>query len=155
MITTEVIKEAEDLVREFVEKFDVEAKYSSEGIETDDDVIIKIDLEGENLSELVGYHSKNLESIQHLVNLSFNKDREDRIKIVVDINKYREKRDSYITSYTQRAIVEVKNNNQPMELPAMKPAERRIVHMVVKQETGVVSTSEGEEPNRYVVIKPE
>ena len=155
MITQEVIKEAELLVKEFVDIFGVEPVYSSEGIEVDDKMIIKIDLEGENMSELVGYHSKNLESLQHIVNLAFNKNREERIKIIIDINKYREKRESYITSYAQRAIIEVKTNNQPMELPAMKPAERRVVHMVVKQETGIVSTSEGEEPNRYIVIRPE
>jgi spoIIIJ-associated protein len=118
--------------------------------------MIKIDIIGANLSSLIGRFGKTMFAFQHVLNMAYNAGKSDaeRKGIIIDVNGYREKREKELRSYADRALTEVRQTNLPMALPPMKPAERRIIHMALKEEEGIVTTSEGDEPNRYVVIKP-
>lgn len=156
------VDKAKELTEDFLKNLEfsydaVEASILKAEVEEDSD-LIKIDIKGEDLSNLIGRFGKTMYALQHILSIAFNRDRdrdrEERIKIIVDINQYREKREKELRSYAERALIEVKQTNLPMTLPPMKPAERRVIHLALKEEQGIVTTSEGEEPNRYVVIKP-
>jgi spoIIIJ-associated protein len=162
MATKQDIEKAKELAAEMLEKLgfeyetidvDVFSPYKNEdGAEIE---MIKIDIKGEQLGNMIGRYGKTLFAFQHILTLAFNAGRsENRARLIVDINNYREKREKELTEYAERALIEVRQSNLPMALPPMKPVERRIVHLVLKKEEGIVTTSEGDEPNRYVVIKP-
>ncbi len=115
---------------------------------------IMIELEGEHLSELIGFHGKMLEGLQNILGLFINKSIEgNSYRVIVDVNDYRDRRTDYLTKYTERAAQEVKMNKQPLELPPMKPFERRIVHMILKDDPELETESIGEGEDRRVIIK--
>ncbi len=164
MVSQADIDKAKELTEDFLKNLEfnyesVEAellKSEKEGeSEEEQEDLIKVDIKGEELSYLIGRFGKTMFAFQHLINIAFNANREVRLKVIIDINKYREKRERELRSYAERAMIEVKESKLPMSLPPMKPAERRIIHLALKEEQGIITTSEGEEPNRYVVIKPE
>ena len=80
---------------------------------------------------------------------------EERYKVLIDINNYKSKKTKMLQETALRAVEQVKDSGQEVELPAMNPAERRIVHLAIQEEKGVTSASEGEEGDRRVIIKPE
>lgn len=116
---------------------------------------VNIQFLGDNLNELIGHHGKNLESIQVILGLMLSKELqvEDDIRILLEVNDYKESRERYLKSYALRAADQVKESGQEMELPPMKPSERRVVHMCLKQEEGIVTESVGEGEDRRIIIK--
>lgn len=110
-------------------------------------------LKGENLQDLVGFHGKIMDSLQIILNLLAQKTIKDfNLPVIVEVNDYRERREKYLESYALRAAEEAKAAGQDVELPPMKPSERRIVHLVLEKE-GVKTESIGEGEQRRVVIK--
>jgi len=116
---------------------------------------IKIELTGDNLRELIGYHGKNIDALQQLLSLLLRKElQQESLGLILDINKYKEKRTEYIKDLAKKAALEVMQTKQSVELVPMKPFERRIIHLTIKDEEGLESESIGEDDQRRVVIKP-
>ena len=127
--------------------------------ESGDFSYLNVTLTGENLGELIGFRGNMLDSIQTILGLILTKtlskeDVTEKYRIILDINDYRKQRADYLVSYALRAVDEVLNSGQPMELSPMKPSERRIVHMALKETKGIFTSSAGEGENRRVVISP-
>jgi spoIIIJ-associated protein len=115
-----------------------------------------VKIKGDNLGELIGHHGQTLEAIQTILGLISSKESkegEERYRVVVDINDYREKREEYLKSLALRALDQVRESGQDMELEPMKPYERRVVHMTLQSESDVTTESLGEGETRRVVIK--
>jgi spoIIIJ-associated protein len=148
------LTEIEQLVGKFVELLGIKSEVNSSFEQDGDRKVVTVNIKGEDLSDVIGYHGKNLESLQKLINISYNRGRDEFVNIVLDINEYREKRVEYLKSVTERALIQVRESSQSLTLPPMKASERRIVHMILQDESDVVTESEGEEPNRSIVIKP-
>lgn len=130
-------------------------KVDKTGDEDQSDEMVSLQIKGDDLSNLIGRYGKTLFAFQHILTMAYNAGKDEgRIRIIVDINNYRDQREKELKSYAERALIEVKQTNLPMALPPMKPVERRIIHLALKEEQGIITTSEGEEPNRYIVIKP-
>lgn len=116
---------------------------------------VRVKLDGENLNELVGYHGANLEAVQTILGLMLSKKSGVReARMIIEINDYRERREKYLEAYAQRAAEEVRNSGQEMELPPMKPAERRVIHLALETEQGISTDSVGEGDDRRVIIRP-
>lgn len=151
----------EKILRELLDKLRFEG-YELELLEDDDkqDSVdkryIKINISGEDVSELIGRYGKTLSSLEHIVNLIFNRDHEEDeyIRVLLDVNDYRKKREDYLIDVAERAIDEVRNSNLPVSLPPMLPAERRVIHNYAMKHDDIETESEGEEPERSVVIQP-
>lgn len=154
MITENDIKNSEQIVKNLMEVLGFSAQINVEKEEIEEGEIIKMAIDGEGLSELIGHKGKNLYSLQHLVSIAVNKDKEEKIRVIVDVNSYKQKREEYVESLAKRALDEVNATGQSIALPPMKPFERRIVHMVLKEVEGIETESEGQEGDRYVIIKP-
>jgi spoIIIJ-associated protein len=156
MDDTNIIKIAKETTDEFLAQFGLDAEISVDFIESDDSDkrYLQIDLQGENLSELVGYHGKNLEATKTILGLMIAKrvGDDNRVNIIVDINNYKERRKEYLRSYALRAAQQVRISGQDFELPPMKPYERRIIHMILKEEDGINTVSQGEGRDRKVII---
>ncbi len=108
---------------------------------------------GATLDELVGSNGEVLEALQELTRLAVHRQTGNRTRIMLDVGGYRARRREELTELGSDAAAEVKETGEPKRLRAMTPFERKIVHDAVAA-AGLRSESEGEEPNRRVVILP-
>lgn len=119
----------------------------------------KIELVGEDAGALIGHHGETLDQLQYLVNLSANRGEEDRdekyMKISLDIDGYREKRNETLRSLARRMANRVLKYKRNVTLEPMSAYERRIIHSEVQKIEGVTTNSIGTDSNRRVVISLE
>jgi spoIIIJ-associated protein len=113
-----------------------------------------IEASGENVSQLIGKRGKNLDSVQYLMNIILNRGNEERIKLVLDAQGYREKRYRNLMSLANRMYKKALSSRRSVELEPMSTLDRRTVHMALKDKDGIETFSRGAEPMRRVVISP-
>ena len=115
---------------------------------------ITITLFSDNNSILIGKNGKNLQAFQNIIRQIVPNPINEKYKIIIDIENYKENRLITIERLAKKVAREVKNTKIAANLDPMNSYERRIVHNVLKNNKYVYTESIGEEPNRYVVIKP-
>jgi spoIIIJ-associated protein len=108
---------------------------------------------GATLDELVGRRGEVLEALQELTRLAVHKQTGNRTRMMLDVGGYRQRRRAELAAAGQDAAEEVRRTGEPKRLWAMNPFERKIVHDAVAA-AGLRSESEGEEPDRRVVVLP-
>ena len=148
-----------------VREGDVAADYLERLLDIlDVDGDIDLDVEGDrasvaivggDLKDLVGPDGAVLEALQELTRLAVAQSTGVRSRLMLDIGGYRAKRRADLTSLAAATAERVAKSGQPERLVAMNPFERKVVHDVVARRSGVRSESEGEEPNRRVVVLPD
>ena len=116
-----------------------------------------ISIEGEGSGILIGHHGETLDSLQYLANLAANKkhfgeEKDDYVKITVDIENYREKREETLRALARRMAAKVQKYKKSVTLEPMNPYERRIIHSEIQNIAGVSTTSVGQDANRKIVI---
>ena len=110
---------------------------------------------GGNLGTLIGPDGATLEALQELTRLAVAQDTGVRSRLMLDVGGYRAKRRSDLTALAGETAQRVAQSGQPERMSAMNPFERKVVHDVIAGVGGVHSESEGEEPNRRVVVLPD
>ena len=110
---------------------------------------------GGQLKTLIGPDGATLEALQELTRLAVAQSTGVRSRLMLDIGGFRAKRRSDLTSLASAAAERVADSRQPERLAAMNPFERKVVHDVIAAAPGVRSESDGEEPNRRVVVLPD
>ena len=110
---------------------------------------------GDGLDALVGPHGQTLEALQELTRLAVVQQTGVRSRLMLDIGGFRAKRRSDLTALAAEVARRVGSSRQPERLSPMNPFERKVVHDVIASVAGVHSESEGEEPNRRVVVLPD
>ena len=110
---------------------------------------------GGQLKTLIGPDGATLEALQELTRLAVAQSTGVRSRLMLDIGGFRAKRRADLTSLASAAAERVAQSGQPERLAAMNPFERKVVHDVIAAASGVHSESEGEEPNRRVVVLPD
>jgi spoIIIJ-associated protein len=114
----------------------------------------KLNVRGSDLGLLIGRRGERLASLQHIVNLIVAK-REGRThRVSVDVENYRGRREDQLRDVAERAAKRVIDSGKIIQLEAMPPVERRIVHLALRDDGRVRTQSVGVEPNRRVVILP-
>jgi spoIIIJ-associated protein len=122
---------------------------------TEDDETVTASCTGADLGLLIGKHGQTLDAIQYLVNAIEHRGVEEQPKyVVVDAAGYRARRQATLESLAERAAERVRGGEERVALEAMSAVERKIVHLRLKEEPGVATESEGDEPHRYVVVLP-
>ncbi|AKJ12063.1 single-stranded DNA-binding protein [Streptomyces incarnatus] len=106
-----------------------------------------------DLQKLVGRDGEVLEALQELTRLAVHRETGDRSRLMLDIAGYRAKKRAELSEIGAKAAAEAKNTGEPVKLKPMTPFERKVVHDAVKT-AGLRSESEGEEPQRFVVVLP-
>ncbi len=109
----------------------------------------------DNDALLIGKNGKNLKALSILVSQHLNNELGKNYKLSIDVNEYKEKREKSIERLAKNIAREVRKTKIEAKMDSMNSYERRIVHNVLTNFKGVYTESEGEEPNRYVVIKPQ
>ncbi|HYP43999.1 MAG TPA: R3H domain-containing nucleic acid-binding protein [Propionibacteriaceae bacterium] len=102
---------------------------------------------------LVGDRGEVLDALQELTRLAVMTETGDRSRLMLDVAGFRERRREQLLSAAGKAIEQVKSSNAAVPMPAMNPFERKIVHDAVAA-AGLSSASEGDEPDRHVVVQP-
>ncbi|MFD8419221.1 protein jag [Streptomyces sp. NPDC059466] len=116
-------------------------------------VSIISDVAGRDLQKLVGRDGEVLEALQELTRLAVHRETGDRSRLMLDIAGYRAKKREELSELGAKAAAEVKSSGEPVKMKPMTPFERKVVHDAVKS-AGLRSESEGEEPERFVVVLP-
>ncbi|MFI8181968.1 single-stranded DNA-binding protein [Actinacidiphila glaucinigra] len=111
------------------------------------------DSSSRDLSKLVGRDGEVLEALQELTRLAVHRETGDRSRLMLDIAGFRAQKRAELTELGEKAAEEVKNSGEPVKLKPMTPFERKVVHDAVAA-AGLRSESEGEEPERRVVVLP-
>lgn len=111
-----------------------------------------MDISPSDMGILIGKRGNTLDSIQYLLSLAINKNREHYLKVVVDSEGYREKREETLIKLATKMAEKAKYSKKPVKLESMNPYERRVIHSTLQSFDGINTYSEGEEPYRRVVI---
>ncbi len=138
------------LVRQLLERMgvraDVTAHESSESIQ--------VDISGRDLGMLIGWRGETLRALQTMTNLLASRHVAAERRVVVDVEKYRQRRENTVREIAERAATQVKVTGDPITLDAMQPFERRAIHLALQDDPAVTTGSIGEEPDRRVVVSP-
>lgn len=113
---------------------------------------VTIRLHGDDMGILIGKHGQTLDSLQYLTNLVANKAAEGRMRVIIDVEDYRDRRAETLTRLARRLADRVRREGEPVALEPMNPHERKIIHLALQNDRRVTTFSEGEDPNRHVVI---
>ena len=111
-----------------------------------------IDIRGEDMGAVIGRRGDTLDAIQYLTSLSINRGREEHIRVTIDTEGYRAKREESLQRLARKMAGKVLKYRKNMTLEPMNPYERRIIHAVLQDYNGVTTYSTGTEPNRRVVV---
>ncbi|MFS8203164.1 protein jag (plasmid) [Streptomyces sp. CWNU-52B] len=122
-------------------------------VEADRAAVSIISDNGRELQKLVGRDGEVLEALQELTRLAVHRETGDRSRLMLDIAGYRAKKREELSELGAKAAAEVRSSGEPVKMEAMTPFERKVVHDAVKA-AGLRSESEGEEPQRFVVVLP-
>jgi spoIIIJ-associated protein len=121
---------------------------------SEDEESMTATLTGPDLGLVIGKHGKTIDAIQYLANAIVWRGSEERKSVVVDAAGYRERRRASLEQLADRAAGEASASRTEVPLEPMSAVERKIVHLYLQEREDVETTSEGTEPNRYVVVKP-
>ena len=111
-----------------------------------------ISLSGGDMGVLIGKRGQTLDSLQYLVSLVVNKHRDVYIRVKLDTENYRERREQKLKSLARNIAHKVKKTRKPVSLEPMNPYERRIIHSALQRDPYVTTYSEGEDPFRHIVV---
>ena len=118
----------------------------------EDEHVIEIELKGGDMGILIGKRGQTLDSLQYLINLAVNKQSDEFYRVKLDTEDYRKRRKETLENLAKNIAYKVKRTKRSVSLEPMNPFERRIIHSALQNDRYVTTHSEGEEPNRYVVV---
>lgn len=147
------VREAtEDFLKTFIRDSGIEATVQCEEKEGGE---LAYTLEGENLGVLIGHHGEVLDSLQYLLSLVTNRHGDDFVRVTVDIENYRAKRENTLKSLARKTAQRVKKTGRNVTFEPMSAYERRIIHSQAQEIGGVTTHSIGSGDERRVVMSPE
>lgn len=117
------------------------------------DDAIYIDIDGKDAGTIIGKRGQTLDSIQYLTSLVVNKGNEKYVRVIVDAENYRAKREKTLEQLAMRLANKVIKTKKSVRLEPMNPYERKVIHSTLQSNPSVITRSEGEEPYRRVIIE--
>ncbi len=149
-ITKKEIDIAKGVIKEFLTKLDIKADAAVEP----NDESVEVVLETEESGIIIGYHGETLEGLQLLMSLAVSKRIGRFIRVMVDVGGYRQQRTEYLEQLVSQLKESVVSEKREKVVNSLKSWERRVVHMILKDDPDVITESEGTGRDRVLVIKP-
>lgn len=137
-------------LKEVLEKMDIAAEPVVEINE--EEKVYSINLEGDDTGDLIGKRGQTLDALQYLTSILANKDSKEYYRVKLDTKNYRERRKKTLENLAKNIAAKVKKTKKKIVLEPMNPYERGIIHSYLQSDKYVTTKSEGEEPNRKVVV---
>lgn len=152
----EVLEIARTTIRELLEHMKINADVKAVYGETDDqgEMPVMVNIEGNDLSFLIGRRSETINALQYIASLIINKKLNRWIPLQVDVQNYRQRRERELRKLARRIAEQVAASGRKQSLEPMPANERRIIHMELRENGSVETESTGEDPYRKVVISP-
>lgn len=145
---SETAKNARDFLKGLTDRMGVPAEISV----CEKPEQLRMQLAGENMSVLIGRRGETLDALQYLTSLNVNRGREEYLRVSLDTENYRAKREEALRKLAVRMANRAKKSGRRVALEPMNPNERRILHSALQNDPDVTTHSEGEEPYRRVII---
>lgn len=139
-----------DYVCGLLDRMDLDCSLDIEPIESGYRVIIS----GEDANYAIGHRGETLDAIQYLSQISLNRDKENYLKVSVDAENYRARREDTLRDLAKRLASRAVRERVKVELEPMNPHDRKIVHETLAENEDVTTYSTGNEPNRFITIEP-
>ena len=114
---------------------------------------VYVDIQGKDSGTIIGMRGQTLDAIQYLTSLVVNKDAENYVRVVVDAENYRSKREKTLEQLAERLAEKVVKTKKSVRLEPMNPYERKVIHATLQNSPHVITRSEGQEPYRRVIIE--
>ena len=124
------------------------------GVRSSDADSIVVDISGRDLGVLIGWRGETLRALQTITNLVVSRRLGPDRRVIVDVERYRQRREHTVREIAFRAARQVKATGDPITLDAMQAFERRAIHLALQDDPDVTTGSVGEEPERRVVVEP-
>jgi spoIIIJ-associated protein len=140
----------EELLGEIVEELSLDAEVVVE----EQEGVLTGRVEGDSLGLFIGRHGQTIDAVQHLAQRIVFPEGPSSVRVVIDANGYRERRAEALRAEADDAAEEAVSSGEPVELDPLPPFERRIVHEYLRERGDVETHSEGNEPERFLVISP-
>lgn len=148
-VEDETIRSVEQFVKDTLKAMNMEVEITSS---IDENGALYVDMKGENMGILIGKRGQTLDSLQYLANRVANKHQSGYVRVKLDTENYRARREETLRHLAKNIAHKVKRNRRPVILEPMNPYERRIIHSTLQSDPYVTTHSEGEEPYRKVVV---
>src|SRR5271155_4810930 len=144
------VETLEDLLEEIAEGLQLDVEVEVE----EGDGVLTGRLKGEDVGLFIGRHGQTIDAVQHLAQRIVFPEGPSSIRVVIDSDGYRERRAEALEAEAEDAADEALSSGEPVEFDPMPPWERRIVHEHLRDRDGIETFSEGEEPERSLVVAP-
>ena len=148
-VEDQTIKAVEEFVQDTLKAMNMDVEITSS---IDEDGALCVDMKGEHMGILIGKRGQTLDALQYLANRVANKHQEGYVRVKLDTENYRARREETLKHLAKNIAHKVKRNRRPVALEPMNPYERRIIHSALQSDPYVTTHSEGEEPYRKVVV---
>ena len=149
--TAEDIEKCEENIEKFLNNFVNQIK-DLEYVISKENKSINIEIKGNNSSKLIGYRGETIKALQTIISAIGNKNVGNRVKVLVDVGGYKEKREETLKELAKKLEKTVKRNGKKIVLEPMSSYERKILHTELQNSDYVTTYSIGEEPRRRIVI---
>ncbi len=154
-LSIEASKKAKENISKFLDEFlKVFSKEELSYSISNDEYYIIVEILGENTNNLIGYRGETLNSLQNILSSVGNRDIEEKIRVILDISGYKEKRKKVLEELADKVSKTVLKTGKKVTLEPMPAYERKIIHSRLQNNSKVVTQSIGEEPHRKIVIEP-
>ena len=151
-VTEEALNEAENNVKIFLNQFLEKMGNSINYVIKKDEFGLEITIEGKEAGSLIGYRGETLYAMQTIISAVANKNSTEKIRVIVDIENYKAKREKALEDLAIKLSKTVERTKKPITLEPMQAYERKIIHSKLQQNNKVETTSVGEEPYRRIII---
>lgn len=148
-VEEQTIKAVEQFLKDTLKAMDMDVEITSS---IDEDGALYVDMKGEHMGILIGKRGQTLDALQYLANRVANKHQAGYVRVKLDTENYRARREETLKHLAKNIAHKVKRNRRPVVLEPMNPYERRIIHSALQSDPYVTTHSEGEDPYRKVVV---
>lgn len=148
-VEEQTIKAVEEFLKDTLKAMDMDVEITSS---IDEDGALYMDMKGEHMGILIGKRGQTLDALQYLANRVANKHQSGYVRVKLDTENYRARREETLKHLAKNIAHKVKRNRRPVVLEPMNPYERRIIHSALQSDPYVTTHSEGEDPYRKVVV---
>lgn len=147
----EVYEKAKEFLTPIFNEFNANINIEYEANSDTNTVVLNIN--GDKMGVVIGKHGQTLDAIQHLVNIVVNNGQRNRVRVRIDSENYRDKRNKTLESLAKSVANTVRKTHKDCELEPMSSFERRIIHSVLQKERNIETISIGLDKERHVVVK--
>ena len=148
-VEEQTIKAVAQFLKDTLKAMDMDVEITSS---IDEDGALYVDMKGEHMGILIGKRGQTLDALQYLANRVANKHQSGYVRVKLDTENYRARREETLKHLAKNIAHKVKRNRRPVVLEPMNPYERRIIHSALQSDPYVTTHSEGEDPYRKVVV---